>query len=62
MAYNTIARFVTYASGFFNNRLLTYLNIGVEAAGSAYPHPELHKYNMSAANFISVDYPFEPST
>lgn len=36
------------------------LNIGVEAGCSDCSHPELHKTNMSDANFTNVDYIAEP--
>ena len=45
-----------------DNVSFTNLNVGVEAGGSSDPHPELHKINMAAPNFINVDYPFEPAS
>ena len=41
----------------FNN-----LYVGVEAGGTFDSHPILEKKNMSDANFISVDYLYEPRT
>lgn len=36
------------------------LQIGLEAGGTADPHPELHKTNMTDSNFTNVDYIAEP--
>ena len=45
-----------------DNVSFTNLYIGVEAGCSDCSHPELHKTNMSNANFINVDYLAEPLT